>query len=230
MFVLLTVCVATGSATVAQESTTLVGTVTVVGPIPAPQQVIVKRDADFCGNQVAVQPVTVSKASRGLLHAVVSVEGLKVQSSAPQRTPTVIKNRKCAFMPRISTMQVETLLEVGNDDPVLHNTHIRNQNRTILNVAMVPFGRTIQKTVKEPGLLKLQCDAHRFMEGYTVVFEHPYFAITDETGRFRIPGLPPGIRRITIWHETLGVLEQEVNIPAQGEFSVHFNYSSPSGP
>jgi hypothetical protein len=89
---------------------------------------------------------------------------------------------------------------------------------------MVPHGPSIQKQVKRPGLLNVKCDAHKFMQGYVLAFDHPYFAVTDEAGRFQMAGIPPGLRRITVWHETLGTLQQEVTVPAQGEISVHIDY------
>ena len=116
------------------------------------------------------------------------------------------------------------MVEIGNDDPVLHNTHIRSGGKTVLNVAMVPHGPNIQKQVKQPGLLNVKCDAHKFMQGFVMAFTHPFFSISDESGRFRIEGIPQGLHRITVWHETLGTLQKEVNVPAQGEISVHFNY------
>ncbi len=220
----LVLCVAAGPVAAVQDGRALTGIVTVEGSIPPPQQVVVNRDTDVCGSTIAIQPVTVSMPSRGLLQAVVSVSGLPARSAEPRQVTVPIKNRMCTFMPRISAMQVGDVIEIGNDDPILHNTHIRNDTRTILNVAMVPSGRIIQKPIKEPGALKLQCDAHKFMRGYVMAFGHPYFAITDEVGRFRITGLPPGVGRITVWHETLGALQQEVVIPAEGEVSVRFVY------
>lgn len=32
-------------------------------------------------------------------------------------------------------------------------------------------------------------------------------AVTDEAGRFTLIGVPAGNHRLTVWHETLGVLE-----------------------
>ena len=37
-----------------------------------------------------------------------------------------------------------------------------------------------------------------------MVFNHPWFAVPDEDGRFELPAVPPGDREITAWHERLG--------------------------
>ena len=39
------------------------------------------------------------------------------------------------------------------------------------------------------------------MTGYVRVFDHPYFAVTDENGNFEIKNAPAGKFRIVYWHE-----------------------------
>lgn len=221
----LILCVAVYPAGADAGQATIVGTVRVQGSIPPPERVSVNRDTDFCGVTIDFQLVAAPTPEKWLQHAIVSVSGPQLERQAPRQAIVPINNRKCAFIPRISAMQVGDMVEIGNADPVLHNTHIRHDTQTILNVAMVPSGRTIRKSIKEPGMLKLQCDAHKFMRGYIMVLDHPYFAITDERGGFRITGLPPGPIQITVWHETLGTLRQQVIVPAEGHVSADFVYS-----
>ncbi len=224
MIVMLTLSASTGPTLGAQGSAALTGLVTYRGPLPLPQKITVNRDAAFCGATVTIQPLVVQATSQGVREAVVSLSEPPEQPLDAPPPPTIIKNRNCSFVSRISAARVGALVEIGNDDPVLHNTHIRGDGKTVLNVAMVPHGPNIQKQVKQPGLLDVKCDAHKFMQGYVMTFTHPFFSISDESGRFRIEGIPQGLHRITVWHETLGTLQKEVNVPAQGEISVHFNY------
>jgi len=226
MAIVLTVFASAGSVPGSQGGATLTGIVRFKGPIPLPQKVTVRRDASFCGDTVTIQPLVVQASTHGVLGAVVSFTDQPAQSIEAAPPLTIIKNRNCAFVSRISTSRVGALIEVGNDDPVLHNTHVRSDGKTLLNVAMVAHGQNIQKQVKKSGVLDVKCDAHKFMQGYVLAFDHPYFATTDEAGRFQIAGIPPGRRRIITWHETLGILQQEVNVPAQGEISIHIDYPS----
>ena len=39
------------------------------------------------------------------------------------------------------------------------------------------------------------------MKAWVAVFSHPWFAVTDETGRFQLPALGPGSYAIVLWHE-----------------------------
>jgi hypothetical protein len=48
------------------------------------------------------------------------------------------------------------------------------------------------------------------MSAYVHVFSHPFFAVSDAGGAFRIEGLPPGEYEIKAWHEKLGVQTQRL--------------------
>jgi hypothetical protein len=49
------------------------------------------------------------------------------------------------------------------------------------------------------------------MRAHLLAFDHPYFALTDADGGFRIPGVPPGTYRITVWHEGWTVVGRDPN-------------------
>jgi hypothetical protein len=72
----------------------------------------------------------------------------------------------------------------------------------------------------ESGLLDIRCDAHAFMYASIHVFEHPYFAVTNESGRFELTHVPPGTYRLKVWHETLGVRERTVVVPDRDSVTV----------
>jgi hypothetical protein len=44
------------------------------------------------------------------------------------------------------------------------------------------------------------------MSGYVRIFDHPYYAVTDEDGKFEIKNAPAGKLRIVYWHEAKGLL------------------------
>jgi hypothetical protein len=39
------------------------------------------------------------------------------------------------------------------------------------------------------------------MSAYILVFNHPFFAVTDEEGRYSIAGVPAGTYTLTVWSE-----------------------------
>jgi hypothetical protein len=78
--------------------------------------------------------------------------------------------------------------------------------------------------IKAPGLLKLACDTHAWMRGYVYVFDHPFFATTDERGGFSIPDLPPGTYIVKAWHEEAGILTREITVSEDGDTRVDFDF------
>jgi hypothetical protein len=122
-----TLCLMLGqSALLRAESPagTLVGRITYAGPIESGQVVAVTRDSSFCGATTAIHTVTVNAKTRGLQGAVVSIDGDTVPMADSPRRPLVLTNTHCAFSPRIVAGEVGQQLEIRNDDPVMHNTHI----------------------------------------------------------------------------------------------------------
>ena len=201
----------------------LQGTVHYVGPDRSPKIMKVIKDQGHCGAEVSVQTIQKHDPKGTLSDVVVSVEGMKKDAEL-EETQRPVLNMRCAFSPRISTAQRGQDIEVRNQDPILHNTHIKHGRRTFLNVAQVPSGQPIIKRLKRHGLHTIRCDKHVFMEAYLHVFPHPYYALTSKNGTFRIADIPQGKHPIRVWHETLGILDKVVDIPKNGTVHVKFIY------
>jgi hypothetical protein len=78
------------------------------------------------------------------------------------------------------------------------------------------------------GLVNLKCNGgHVWMNAEAIVAPHPYYTVTDETGKFVLTGVPPGQYEVVAWHEgwhvahtenTFDVLtERRVNRPVYSE-------------
>ena len=200
------------------------GTVAFRGKVPGAETIQVTADTDLCGKEVLVQTVQVHADTLGLRHVVVSVTGTPSPTDGGVGTTRIIVNAMCAFEPRVVAGRVGETLEIQNLDPILHNTHVELGKKTIVNVAQVAGSRPIAKTFKRAGLHTIRCDKHKFMGGAIQVFDHPYFAVTDEFGTFQLPSLPAGSYTVVVWHETLGSLEQEITVPSQGTIIINFDY------
>jgi plastocyanin len=216
----------TGPSISGSAGPVIVGRVLYRGPVPAPAQIEVNRDQDLCGVTMSMASLSVDAATHGLQNAVVHVElgAGEVSSGIFAATPAVVRNKQCRFHPHVAAAQVGNEIETFNDDPVMHNTNITVANSTALNVAMVAGGPPIKKLLKKSGLHKVKCNVHKFMQAYRVVFEDPYFDQTTEAGQFAITGVSPGAHTITVWHETLGVVQKDVQVPAQGTVVVDLEF------
>ena len=171
-------------------------------------------------------PLSVDASTHGLQNAVVHVELGEGDVSAEviAAAPVVVRNTQCRFRPHIAAGQVGSEVGTINDDPLMHSTHITVGNTTVFNVAMVAGGPPIKTRLKKAGIQKLNCNVHKFMQAYRVVFDDPYFDQTTEDGRFTISGVSPGLHRITVWHETLGVMQKDVQVPVRGTVVLDLEY------
>jgi hypothetical protein len=52
-----------------------------------------------------------------------------------------------------------------------------------------------------------------------VITDHPYVAITDNLGSFRIEGLPAGEHAFTVWHEQVGWIDRKWTIEVRSKES-----------
>jgi hypothetical protein len=65
-----------------------------------------------------------------------------------------------------------------------------------------PLGHSKPVTFDKPGIVPISCDIHAHMSAYVLVFNHPYFAVVDEEGRYVIANVPVGSYTLKVWSET----------------------------
>jgi plastocyanin len=203
----------------------LFGTIKIKGDPPENKAHTVVNNADFCGNTVQEETYQVNSTNQGLKNVVIHIEG--IQKGKKETTSIVIiENKKCHFTPHVMTGMIGNSYEIRNSDPVLHNTHLYMEDISLLNVAMPSGGKNIRRSFTQTGLVKAKCDAHKFMQGWVVVTDNPYSAVTDEEGNYRISEIPPGKYRIKVWHEGVPGKEREVTILTGKKTELSLNLDS----
>jgi hypothetical protein len=63
------------------------------------------------------------------------------------------------------------------------------------------------------------------MQATIRVDSHPFHAVTDERGAFRIEGVPEGRYTIEVWHEKLGTLSKEIDVRAGTATTLNVEYT-----
>jgi hypothetical protein len=72
------------------------------------------------------------------------------------------------------------------------------------------------------GIVRVFCDIHSHMNAFILVFNHPFFATTDTTGRFRIDDIPPGSYNVIAWNEGQSSDPKPVTVPPGGSAELDF--------
>ena len=66
-------------------------------------------------------------------------------------------------------------------------------------------GRSKSVRFDRPGIVRVFCDIHSHMSAFILVFSHPFFAMTDADGRYRIDNVPPGTYNVDRLERRRGV-------------------------
>ena len=144
-------------------------------------------------------------------HVVVYLQGARPQAVTPMRV--AIRQRGESFTPRVVAVTVGSEVEFPNDDPIYHNVFSLSRAKNF-NLGRYPRGATKSVRFDKVGVVKVFCEIHSHMSATVMVFDHPWFAIPGEDGRFELPGIPAGNRDITAWHERLGDTTLRVRVEA----------------
>ena len=213
------------SEAAAQTGGSAVGHVRFLETPPEPERLRVNRDNDVCGLRKLSQDFIVSEETKGLKNVVLTIIGARAPAaSAGGPPPPVLEQQECVYGPHVQTAVLGQKLQITNRDDLLHDVHAYADDRdTLFNVAEPFQGMTVSMTLEREGVVTVECDVHDWMKGYVVVASHPYIAVTDEDGAFRIDGIPPGSYKVRAWHEALGELEKDLTIVAGRDTTVSFD-------
>ena len=153
-----------------------------------------------------------------------SNKSLEGEFNAPEN-PAVIDQNGCVYVPHVLGVMVGQKLDILNSDGTLHNIHALPKVNKEFNKAMPRSKKrmTVQFD-KSEAPFKVKCDVHPWMGAFIGVFEHPYFAVTDDDGSYVISGLEPGDYVIEAWHERLG--SQTANVTL-GDSAANFTFKKP---
>jgi plastocyanin len=137
------------------------------------------------------------------------------EGGVPRGTPRTaeIGTREKRFLPRVTVVPPRSTVAFPNHDPIFHNVFsVSAGNR--FDLGRYREGESRSTRLDKPGLVRVYCNVHEQMVAYVMVVESPFHAVTDEAGRFRLDGLPPGRGSLVVWHERAGTRRIPVAIPA----------------
>ena len=211
-------------STVGKDKGSVTGTVWLAGTYERPTRLRVFKNRDFCGPSVANESLLVN-SDGGVQNTTVVLNPIDRQARA-QPASIVLDNRSCAFTPHIQVAPIGSEVRLKNSDPILHTVHARIGQETLFNVGL-PRWRQVVKILTRSGIIKINCDVlHTWMSAAIVVTTSPYYAVTDQYGRFVIEELPAGEYEMNTWHEKLGTKNQRLFVSEGTRHSVEVVYRS----
>ncbi len=141
---------------------------------------------------------------------------------APKEHPRM-DQRNMTFIPHVMPVLAGTTVDFLNSDDVLHNVFSPDKCAEKFNLGSWPKGQTKSYTFKDAGCtVTLLCNVHPEMEGYVVVLENPYFAVSAKDGSYAVKDVPPGKYTVKIWHERLKGQDVVVDVPEKGNATADF--------
>lgn len=191
-------------------------------PLPVQNPLVVNKDQAHCLEKgpILSEDLVVNPKNNGVRYTFVWLAPKEKDGKIPihpdlqavPKTPAVIDQPCCAFVPRALGMREGQDLIAKNPAPVTHNFHwtghpLKNAGGNVI----MPAGKdyTVKGLQADRFPIKLNCDIHPWMSGWVRVFDHPYFAVTDADGNFEIKQAPAGEFMLVTWHEAKGWLVRE---------------------
>lgn len=209
----------------AEGTGTIWGRILLDQELPSLPHIVVDKNVEFCGGTLIDTALMVE--NKGIQGAVVSLDWNKeVATDGTPFSPLRLQSRQCRFQPRIQATRLGNYLILNSGDEVTHNPHgWWNNKKTVFNITLLNPNQTFKRKFRWAGTYRVECDTHTWMKAYILVFKHPFYAVTNKEGAFRLEKVPAGVHTIHVWHEVLG--EQKATVIIESESVVRKDFVLP---
>lgn len=133
----------------------------------------------------------------------------------------VMDQRNETFVPHVLAVTTGTVVDFPNSDRTYHNVFSLSK-ASKFDLGRYAVGRSKSVRFDRPGIVRVFCDIHSHMNAFILVFSHPYFAITDADGRYRITAVPPGTYQVVAWNEGVASDPRSVTVADTGAAELDF--------
>jgi len=212
----------------------IAGTITFSGAAPAPRAISMDQDPVCAGSNPGATAEDIVVNGDKLQNVFVYVKEGKIGDrnvsgfsfTAPAQA-AVLDQKGCRYVPHVMGVQTNQKVSVTNSDATPHNVNVQADKNQKFNQGQGPNGAPIEKTfARAETLIPVKCNQHPWMRAYVGVLPHPFFAVTDQNGRFEIKGVPAGTYTIVAWHEKYPTgITQTVTVGASESKEQNFSFT-----
>jgi choline dehydrogenase-like flavoprotein len=213
-----------------QNGGTISGTVKWSGPMPRLSPVAISKDLLVCDPNSQktrdLERLVIGPQAR-VANTVVYLKDIshgKAMDLPQQRR--FLDQKRCRYEPHILLVPANSELQMKSSDATLHTVHM--DGAATYNLPFPFTNQMVARQMPTVGLVNLRCNGgHTWMNAEMFVVPHPYYAVTDETGRFQLSNVPPGEYQLVAWHEGWSVTRQEASYDVLTEKRVERPVFSP---
>jgi hypothetical protein len=183
---------------------TITGTVKWSGPMPKIAAIPINKDAEVCDPQSQKKrdlERLVVGSNGGVANTVVFLKDIsKGKAMDLPEEHQFLNQKSCRYEPHVLLVPADGTLRIKSSDPVLHTVHMSGASD--YNLPFPFANQTVSRTMNRSGVVDMRCNAgHVWMNAEMLVVNHPYYAVTDADGNFKLTNVPAGDYEIEAWHE-----------------------------
>lgn len=215
------------------ERPAITGKVTLKGVAPESlRQMVDVGGNPFCTGHSPIVDAAWRVASDGALaDAIITVRGSRLASNVASEGP-LIDQTHCEFVPHAVAIQAGQQVRFHNSDLTFHNIRIvrqqtgqRGGGKNIDNIGQPSRGDENIKVFPTPGIYRLECDVHRWMNAWVFVHEGVHSAVSAADGRFAINrALSDGEYVMEAWHPQFPQSVTRTVTVREGKATVDFDF------
>ncbi|MCC2641542.1 MAG: uncharacterized protein K0S45_1955 [Nitrospira sp.] len=224
--------------------------------VTLPDQYYCGRISDGQGWRI-LQPFQVGPRGE-FREVVVFLEGIDKGKPFEAASVQPIEAKDCLFLPFTTIVRDDQPVTVVNMDPVMHDIQAYETSergpRVLFNVPLPmnpqhprnfkdrsdaamyhkhmagPPMKQLVNLTKGRRIFVMQCGFHAYMESWGMAVTNPYYAKTDEQGKFVMADVPPGTYKLVVWHPYVrSVIEQIVTIKPKETLEAKIVVPAPIG-
>jgi hypothetical protein len=206
-----------------EQKGSLKGKIVLSGAPPPRESIEVKTDPNVCGLTFQEESF-INSENKGVKNAVISLKSKSSSRSPLYLADTVdITSKNCRLEPFVSMGHLQESVNIKNLDSILHVLQFSKKDQALFTLPLSAGGNIIKK-FNESGVIKVKCLIHPFMKSVIAVMDTPYYVLSDHDGSFQLPEIEPGKYLLSIWHESFGSLEKEIEIAPGRTLNLSFAF------